>query len=155
MNTILIFGGIVCFLGFVLVLVVYYFWKFHNRSDVDYLPSGKFHQKVGEEKREHPRANINWPVSMETVSGTIDAEVKNISISGAFICCKNPLPLGEVFRLTMTCPDNELMAATAAVVWSNTNVPEDKVINRGMGIRFIKMSDRHIQSVKQIFQENG
>jgi hypothetical protein len=155
MNTILIFGGIVCFLGFVLVLVVYYFWKFHNRSDVDYLPSGKFHQKVGEEKREHPRANINWPVSMETVSGTIDAEVKNISISGAFICCKNPLPLGEVFRLTMTGPDNELVAATAAVVWSNTNVPEDKVINRGMGIRFIKMSDRHIQLVKQIFQETG
>ena len=142
-------------MGFVLVLVVYYFWKFHNRSDADYLPSGKFHQKVGEEKREHPRANINWPVSMETVSGTIDAEVKNISISGAFICCKNPLPLKEVFNLTMIGPDNEPVKATAQVVWSNTNVPEDKVINRGMGIRFIKMSDRHIQLVKQIFQESG
>ena len=142
-------------MGFVLVLVVYYFWKFHNRSDVDYLPSGKSHQKVGEEKREHPRANINWPVSMETVSGTIDAEVKNISISGAFICCKNPLPLKEVFNLTMIGPDNEPVKATAQVVWSNTNVPEDKVINRGMGIRFIKMSDRHIQLVKQIFQESG
>jgi hypothetical protein len=50
-------------------------------------------------------------------------------------------------------PDNEPMKATAQVVWSNANVPEEKVINRGMGIRFIKMSDRHIQLVRQIFQE--
>lgn len=155
MNAVLILGGIVIFLGFVLVSVVFYFWKFHSSSDFDYHTSVKSHQKVGEEKREHPRANINWPVSMETAGGTIDAEVKNISIGGAFICCKNPLPLGEIFRLTMTGPDNELVAATAAVVWSNTNVPEDKVINRGMGIRFIKMSDKHIQLVRQIFQESG
>jgi uncharacterized protein (TIGR02266 family) len=154
-SAILIYGVIVCFLGVVVVFLVYYFWRVHSSSDFDYHTSVKSHQKVGEEKREHSRANINWPVSMETAGGTTGAEVKNISIGGAFICCKNPLPLGEVFRLTMTGPDNELVAATAAVVWSNANVPEDKVINRGMGVRFIKMSDRHIQLVRQIFQESG
>jgi len=153
MNAILILGGIVIFLGFVLVSVVFYFWKFHSSSDFDYHTSVKSHQKVGEEKREHPRANINWPVSMEIAGGTIDAEVKNISIGGAFICCKKPLPLEEVFNLTMTGPDNEPVKATAQVVWSNVNVPQEKVINRGMGVRFIKMSDRHIQLVRQIFQE--
>jgi hypothetical protein len=29
----------------------------------------------------------------------------------------------------------------AEVVWSNANVPEDKIVNRGMGIRFINNSD--------------
>jgi len=36
-------------------------------------------------------------------------------------------------------------------VWSNENVPEDKVVNGGMGVRFIKMSERHLQVVRQLF----
>ena len=152
-NTITSYGGIVCFLGFTLLSVVYYFWKFNNRSVVNYPTSVKLHQSAGPGKREHGRADINWAVSMETSEGRIEAQVKNISLGGAFICCKKPLSIGEVFPLTMFGPDNEPVVATAKVVWSNVNVPEDKVINRGMGVRFIKMSDRHIQLVKQIFQE--
>ena len=149
---IFIFGGIVLFLAFIVVWIVNYFWKVSNRSGLDSLTSVKLPQNVGEERRKDPRANINWPVSIETSNGPIVAEVKNISLSGAFICCKKPLPLREVFRMTMIGPDNEPVIATAQVVWSNVNVPEKKVINLGMGVRFIKMSDRHIQLVKQIFQ---
>jgi c-di-GMP-binding flagellar brake protein YcgR len=154
-STILIFGVIVCFLGCVIVFLVFYFWRVHNRSDLDIHPSVKMHQNVGEQRRKDPRADINWPVSMETSDGTIEAEVKNISLGGAFICCKKPLPLEEVFNLTIIGPDNEPVKATAKVVWSNINVPDEKVINRGMGVRFIKMTDRHIQLVRQIFQEVG
>jgi uncharacterized protein (TIGR02266 family) len=153
-NTILAFGGIICFLGFVIVFLVYYFWKVHTRSDLDIHTSVKLSQDAGEQRRKHPRANINWPVSMETSNGAIEAEVKNISLGGAFICCKKPLPIGEVFPLTMIGPNDEPVKATAQVVWSNVNVPEEKVVNRGMGVRFIKMSDRHIQLVRQISQES-
>jgi uncharacterized protein (TIGR02266 family) len=145
---------IVLFLGFILALVVYYILKGHMASDLDYHTSVKLSQDVGKQRRKHPRANINWPVSMETSNGTIVAEVKDISLGGAFICCEQPLPLGEVFYLTMTGPDNEPVTATAEVVWSNVNVPNEKVINRGMGVRFIKMSDRHIQLMRQIFKES-
>jgi uncharacterized protein (TIGR02266 family) len=107
-------------------------------------------QKIGVERRQHPRIDINWPVSIETSEGTIHGEVKNISLGGAFIGCKKPLPIGHAFSMTMTGPDNETMIATAEVVWSNANVPEDKVINRGMGVRFIKMSERHLQIVRQL-----
>jgi len=92
---------------------------------------------------------------METPDGTIEAEIRNISLGGALICCKKPLPIGEVFRLTMIGPNNEPVVATAQVVWSNVNVPDEKVINRGMGVRFIKMSDRHIQLVGQILKESN
>jgi len=134
--------------------VVYYFLKAYIASDLDYHTSVKLSQDVEKQRRKHPRANINWPVSMETSNGTIVAEVKDISLSGAFICCKQPVPIGEVFHLTMTGSDNEPVTATAEVVWSNVNVPNEKVINRGMGVRFIKMSDRHIQLVRQIFKES-
>jgi uncharacterized protein (TIGR02266 family) len=145
--------AILCFLAFMLILwACYYFLKVHNSSDLDYHTSVKLPQNVGENRRKHPRANINWPVSMETSDGTIAAVVKNISLGGAFIYCKKPLPLGEVFRLTMTGPHNEPVIATAKVVWSNVNVPDEKIINRGMGVRFIRMSDRHTQLVRQILQ---
>jgi uncharacterized protein (TIGR02266 family) len=145
---------IVLFLGFILALVIYYILKVYMASDLDYHPSVKLSQDVGKQRRKHPRANINWPVSMETSNGTIVAEVKNISLGGAFIYCEQPLLLGEVFCLTMTGPDNEPVTATAEVVWSNVNVPNEKVINRGMGVRFIKMSDRHIQLMRQILKES-
>ena len=149
----LVFGLIVFCLGFLVVWLVYYFWKVNTDSNLGYPASAKVAQSAGKENREHPRVDINWPVSLETPDGTIKAEVKNISVGGAFICCEKPLPIGEMFRLTMTGPDNEPVKATAKVAWSNANVPKDKVINRGMGVRFIKMSDRHIQLVRQMFQE--
>ncbi len=141
-------------MGFILVFVVYYFLKVRISSDLDFPTSVKLSQDVGKQKRKHPRTNINWPVSMETSHGTIEAEIKNISLGGAFICCQQPMPLGEIFHLTMTGPDNEPVTATAEVAWSNVNVPDEKVINRGMGVRFIKMSDRHIQLVQKIFKES-
>ena len=101
-----------------------------------------------------PGRILRWQVSMETPDGTIAADAKNISLSGAFICCAKPLPLGEVFLLTVTGPDNEPFTATAKVVWSNVNVPEEKVVNRGMGVRFIKMSDRHLRWVRHMLQES-
>ena len=143
------------FIGFVLAAVLYYLLKVRIGSDHDYQPSVELAQSVGEEKRKHPRADVNWPMTMETPDGTIEAEVRNISVGGAFICCKKPLPVGKVFSLTMIGPDNEPVEATAKVVWSNVNVPDEKIINRGMGVRFIKMSDRHIQLVRQIFQEGN
>jgi hypothetical protein len=149
---IFIFGGIVIFLAFLVIWTVKYFWKMSNRSDLDSLTSAKLRQKVGEEKRQHPRVDINWPVTIETTYGTIEAEVKNISLGGAFICCKKPLEIKKVFRMTMIGPENEPLIATAQVAWSNANVPEEKVVNRGMGVRFINMSDRHIELVRQITQ---
>jgi uncharacterized protein (TIGR02266 family) len=145
---------IVIFGGFILIWVVYYFLKMRDRGDVGTYSSVDLSQKVGADKRQHPRVDIHWPVSMETPDGTIDAEIKNISLGGAFICCQKPLPVRQVFQLTMTGPNHEPVPATAEVVWSNINVPDDKVINRGMGVRFIKMSERHLQLVRQLLEQN-
>jgi hypothetical protein len=90
---------------------------------------------------------------METPDGTVEAEARNFSLGWAFICYQKPLPIGEIFCPTMIGPDNEPVVATAKVVWSNVNLPDEKVINRGISIRFIKMSDRHIRLVRQILQE--
>jgi uncharacterized protein (TIGR02266 family) len=139
------------FLGFVIFWIAYYFFKTRTGPAPETPTSIKLAGGGGAEKRKHPRTDVNWPVSMETSEGTVSAEVKNIRLGGAFISCKKPLPMGEVFHMTMTGPDKEPLVATAQVVWSNANVPEEKVVNRGMGVRFLKMSDKHIQIVRQLF----
>jgi uncharacterized protein (TIGR02266 family) len=148
------FWAIICFFGFIVAWAAYSFLKFRQPSELHYFPSVGLAKKAGKEIRQHPRAEINWRVSIETPGGTITATVINISLGGAFICCEKPFAAGEVFDLTMTGPDNEPLIATAKVVWSNMNVPDEKVVNRGMGVRFMKMSDRHLQLVKQISHES-
>ena len=150
---IFVYGLMVSFLGFLLIWLVWYFWKAHNRSEIDLLASPRLRRKAGEEDRKSLRADVNWSVSMETSDGIIAAEAKNISLGGAFICCEKPLPIGENFQLTMTVPDNKPISATAKVVWSNINVPSEKVINRGMGVRFLKVSEQHIRLVRQILKK--
>jgi hypothetical protein len=142
------------FLAFVLFFLVFYFLKSRISSDVDSQVSVSLPQKVKvEERREHPRTDVSWLVRMETPGGVVEARLSNISLSGAFICCEKPLPVGETFHLTLMAPDNEPVVATAQVVWSNVNVPADKVVNRGMGVRFLQRSDRHNQIVRQLFQQ--
>ena len=153
-STVLFYTLFITALGLVLFWIISHFWEGHNRSALDPYLSVKLPQRGGEERRQQPRANINWPVSIEAPDGTIDAKATDISLGGAFICCEKPLPLRQVFSLTMIGPDNEPVKATAEVVWSNANVPSEKVVNRGMGVRFIKMSDRHLQLVGQLFQKS-
>lgn len=154
-RVIFIYGAIVFFLAFLVVWMVSYFWKKSIPSDRDSLISAKLPQTGGAEKRQHPRFDANWPVSIETAYGTIAATVINISLGGAFICCEKPLQLRKIFRMTMIGPESEPVLATAQVAWSNANMPEDKVVNRGMGVRFINMSERHLQLVRQFCQESG
>ena len=142
------------FLAFILFFLVYYFLKSRISSDVDSHVSVNLPKTGKVERREDPRTAVNWPVTMETPGGTVEARVNNISLSGAFVCCEKPLPIGEVFHLTMIVSDDEPVEATAQVVWSNVNVPDEKVVNRGMGVRFLQRSERHIQLVRHLFQES-
>jgi hypothetical protein len=76
---------------------------------------------------------MKFPQDVEKRRGAVAAEIRNISLGGAFVCCSKPLGVGEVFRMTIIGPDRELVRATAKVVRSNANAPFGKVINRGMG----------------------
>ena len=94
--------------------------------------------KTGDyENRRDSRVDVSWPVEMETSEGKINAETRHISISGAFIACQKPLPLNEKFRITIIISKQKHVSINAEVIWSNVNVPDDKVVNRGMGIKFI------------------
>ena len=91
------------------------------------------------DRRTYPRAEVRWPVSaVTTEGGTIQGEMKNLSMQGAFICCPEPLRLNEIVALTINIPDTEhSLTVRAQVVWSNGCADEDEAGPNGVGVRFI------------------
>jgi hypothetical protein len=88
-----------------------------------------------EDLRSQPRTAVAWKAEIHSTRGTDPAEVKDISLGGAFVACR-PLALDEPFRIRIHLPAGEPLLLGAVVVWSNAGVPPDRVIQRGMGIRF-------------------
>ena len=90
------------------------------------------------DRRTYPRAEVRWPVSAVTTEGTIQGEMKNLSVQGAFICCPEPLRLNEIVALTINIPDTEhSLTVRAQVVWSDGCAGENEPSSNGVGVRFI------------------
>jgi Tfp pilus assembly protein PilZ len=105
-----------------------------------------------EEKREKSRLAVSWQASMETPQGTIRVQLKNISHSGAFIICPQPMALNEKVRMVIDAPNLSPFPLQGEVVWSNIHVPEDKVIHRGMGVRFVENTEEERARLRQALQ---
>lgn len=96
--------------------------------------------KSGRDQRRHPRIAVSWSASMEFGQMVAEVRLKDISLGGAFIICQEPVPLDEKLRIYIEVPNQDRFALNAEVVWSNMNVPEAKVIHRGLGVKFVQNS---------------
>ena len=108
-----------------------------------------------QEQRIAPRAKIKWPVIVQKSTGVIEGVTLNISSTGVFIGCRRPLRLNEVFDMVITAPD-QAIGAKAEVVWSNKYGPDDYITPRGMGVRFLDISEEHQRFIaKAVSQYNA
>jgi hypothetical protein len=135
--------GAAIFAGLVLLWFLRIFFKRRVAKKQTRQMAASAQKTSWEEKRRHPRVSVSWPARLETPAGSLKAQLKDISLGGAFVVCPNPLPLSEKFRMFIDPPGNTPLELNAEVVWSNANVPEDRIINRGMGIRFINNPDEN------------
>ena len=92
-----------------------------------------------EENRVYPRARLKWAVSAKVDGKVIEGVTKDISVSGAYVCCAKPLRLNEVVDMVITAP-YESQSVKAEVVWSNIYGPDDNINPRGMGVLFLEIS---------------
>jgi len=95
-----------------------------------------------DDQRVAPRAKIKWPVIVQKSTGVIEGVTLNISSTGVFIGCRRPLRLNEVFDMVITAPGQDI-GAEAEVVWSNKYGPDDHITPRGMGVRFLNISEEN------------
>ena len=67
-------------------------------------------------------------------------ETQDVSYTGAFISCREPLKPNEVFELSISVSLlSPRIQAIAEVVWSNPSSSDEKYKPRGMGVRFTKI----------------
>ena len=93
------------------------------------------------ERCTYPRAEIRWPVTIESARGTIEAKLRNLGIGGAYIHCEETPDPGERISLTIRPPESSALTVIAEVIWAS------KVLALGMGVRFVEMSDEDRQFI--------
>ncbi len=92
------------------------------------------------DKREHPRSEVRWPISVSMEGSTIDGETMDISVSGISIYCDDPLPLNQTFQISIMPPDQPAIEVAGRVVWSDCyGIDEETTF--GMGVCLVEISD--------------
>jgi Tfp pilus assembly protein PilZ len=95
---------------------------------------------TGRERRQHPRAVVSWPVIIKSSRGLMAGETKDISFTGAFISCREPLKPNDVLEVSISVSLlSPRVQAIAEVVWSNPSRSDEEFKPRGMGVRFTKI----------------
>jgi Tfp pilus assembly protein PilZ len=141
-------GGAI-FIGLVLFWFIFVYLKKRMTSDPSKEGSSSSAKISWEEKRRHPRVAIDWWASIEKSGQNTQVQLRDISLGGAFVLCREPLALNENFQITLDLPDQASLQLNAEVVWSNANIPADEVVNRGMGIRFIQNEEKIRRQLQQ------
>jgi len=106
-----------------------------------------------EENRVYPRAKLKWIVLRKVDGKVTEGVTKDISVSGAYVCCAKPLRLNEVVDMVIKAPDKSL-SVKAEVVWSNIYGPDDNINPRGMGVRFLEISGEDRKVIAKAVMEH-
>ena len=135
LNSIGIGGAI--FVGLIIFWFVFIYLKRRMILDSSTRSVTAAMQVSWEEKRHHPRIEIEWPAVIEGARPNAEVQLKDISLGGAFVVCPEPPELQDQFKIAIDLPEVGAVSFNAVMVWSNFNIPREKVVNRGMGIKFI------------------
>lgn len=140
---------------FFLVFFTVYF--FRPRKDDRIIPDSLERELIDPEDIPLPhRAEPNWPASLETSMGkTAEASITSVTHGSAFIKTTAKMSIGEKFQLTIHLPDRSPLQLRAEVIWSNMHLPPEKVVNRGMGVRFIEVGEDAICLVRDTIHQHG
>ena len=96
------------------------------------------------ERRQYPRAEITWPVTIRTPQGPMLAQTRNLSASGAFIHCEQPLELSQIVIILVDPPNRSSLRIIAEVR------SRGKGVALGIGVRFVEISDEDSQFLSEV-----
>jgi uncharacterized protein (TIGR02266 family) len=104
------------------------------------------------DKRESVRVPLALKVNFESYGEIRECLMTNMSLGGVFIATTSPLPIGTPFRVRLriaeTGEDLELSGEVASLDVSADLSHEQ----RGMGIRFVNLSDDQRKQVSDLYE---
>jgi hypothetical protein len=93
------------------------------------------------EKRRSKRSDVRWPVSVESEHGTIQGEIRNISLTGIYVQCDEPLRVNEDFRMAIIPPNRQAIGLTGKVVWADMYGIDEEENAFGMGVCLVQIAE--------------
>lgn len=100
------------------------------------------------EKRQYPRVEVAWPVTVLTPDGLVIGRTQNLSLVGTLILCPEVPELLYNFRLFFRPAERQLLIATAERVWSRTS-SNGKSMVHAMGVRFTYIPDHDYRLINE------
>lgn len=103
-----------------------------------------------EERRGHPRQEVNWPITIVAEHGTITGEVKNITLEGLLVFCDEPLRLSETYRMSLLPATGGAIGVSGRVVRAEAYCMAEDDTAFGIGICVVEISDQDREVLKGI-----
>jgi Tfp pilus assembly protein PilZ len=100
------------------------------------------------EKRKSKRSDVRWPVSVESEHGTIQGEIRNISLSGIYVQCDEPLRVNEDYRMAIIPPNRQAIGLTGKVVWADMYGIDAEENAFGMGVCLVEIAEEDQKFLK-------
>ena len=92
------------------------------------------------ERREYPRAEVKWPVTLITPEAQIEGEIENFTPKGLFVSCAEVPPSEGILRLVIKVPGRPTMNVAGKVIWSTIIDTTESGARLGVGIQFTEIS---------------
>jgi hypothetical protein len=105
------------------------------------------------ESQDPERRKLICPALVEEPRGILKTSLLELTLSGAFLTCPNPRPIGQALELRILIDPRESLKFEAEVLWNNINVSADKIIHRGMSVRFLQLSPDDRKALSRIVNE--
>ena len=105
------------------------------------------------ERREYPRAEAKWPVTLITTESQIEGEIENFTPKGLFVSCADVPPSEGVLRLVIKVPGRPTINVAGKVIWSTIIDTTESGARLGVGIQLTEISESDLKVLQEAMND--
>ena len=105
------------------------------------------------ERREYPRAQAKWAVTMLIADTEIEGVIENYTPKGLFVSCEQFPQIEGSVRMVIKIPGRPTMNAAGKVMWSTILEDSESGARLGVGIEFTEISEGDLQYLYETMKD--
>jgi len=108
----------------------------------------------GADQRTSVRVPVNLRMGFESYGEIRDSLMTNLSRGGLFIATNQPLPLSSVINLRLRIEESQQEIEVEAEVVALNSGPSLKTEERGMGVKFVRLTPEQAKGVDELYERS-
>lgn len=105
---------------------------------------------AGIEKRRGSRVEVSWPITILAETGTIEGEIRNVSVDGLLVFCEEPLRLNETYRMSILPGKHHAIGVSGRVVWADAYCMDEENTAFGVGICLVELTNEDREVLRSL-----